>query len=499
MKRQIKKNKNQKSQSSIIAIILIILLCLIAIIILWRVVIPMSQNTKQLTEIRRELSKTRIGIKDVTINGDIIEITLLRGSGEINILNRTTKNYTVTKTETTTSIVTILNNLSIVSVIDVSGSMGDKDILNYYIGECKANKTSNCCTTNDCTTSLGCSTCNGTLLNNECYLYSLNTCCKDKDCFKQGNCTSCGGTWNPQPNKDPCSIKSCYDSIDYCKNNCKGVWRNKLNITQEANIKFIDNIFSKNPNNKMGIVAFSDGVNKPHDYLTLTNNLTDLKNKVNSLYPEGETNIYEGIKQAQDMLIPSTNKQKVIVLMSDGVATRPLGSPTLSAINQAILANKSNITIYTIGFGYDADTDTLKKIANSTTNGSYTYADISQLSYVYNSVVQTIPTTLTQVISENKTITEIVYEDVQIFQKLKIVIYNDTNSYVYDNITDKNILSSLESKTYSIPTGGITNINNIEIYLVVRLESGEEISQLVATWTPNSENPQYMPAVKSLK
>jgi len=453
-----KEKESNKSQSNVIAVVLIILLCLIAIVILWKLVFPMSENTQQETDIQQELTKTTIGIDDVVGNlvhpvDNKLDIILSRGVGEMKFINQTIKNYTVVKTITTSSTIVIKNNISLVSVIDISGSMGDT-----YVGECKINKSNACCTTKNCSNSTGCPACGGSFSNNECYL--MGSCRNNK-----ANCI--GGS-------------------------CKGKWRNKLNLTQEANINFTDTIFNLNPDISMGVVAFTTDVNssdcEPSGCSTLTNNKAALKNKINSFTAQASTNICQGLNKSITMLKSSTNNIKIIVLMSDGEANVACstGDPKTVAIAQAVIANQSNITIFTIGFGSDADNITLKKIANATTNGSFYYADISQLSNIYDSISQTIPTTGTVEITENGTVTDVVYEPVQIWQVLRVIVYNDSSSFKYDMPKNTPILAPQESKEYTIDTGGLTNINKIDIYLVVETDDGRETSQLVASWTANS-------------
>lgn len=80
------------------------------------------------------------------------------------------------------------------------------------------------------------------------------------------------------------------------------------------------------------------------------------------------TNIGGGIKIAREELEANARPQayKVIVLMTDGIANRPLGDPVGYALGEADLCSAAGIKILTVSLGLGADQTLMQEIADRT-------------------------------------------------------------------------------------------------------------------------------------
>ena len=71
---------------------------------------------------------------------------------------------------------------------------------------------------------------------------------------------------------------------------------------------------------------------------------------------------------------------------------------------------------------------------------------------------------------------------------LRFVVYSDTNSYTYDSPESIDPLLTVETHTFSIDTGGVANIKKIEMILFADIGNGKEVTDLISTWTPESDD-----------
>ena len=174
-------------------------------------------------------------------------------------------------------------------------------------------------------------------------------------------------------------------SGDQCNTCASGVTRNnevvtdtgciktKIDFAKEADLLFVDTILNLT-GNRVGLVSYESSV---RDVELITDIKINLQDEINDYYASGGTCICCGINKAKDMLLSSSNK-KFMVVMSDGAATMYCddfndytgsGSWTSDPIDKqwAIDAGQNacnqNITVFAVGFGEDADHETLKQIA----------------------------------------------------------------------------------------------------------------------------------------
>jgi len=136
---------------------------------------------------------------------------------------------------------------------------------------------------------------------------------------------------------------------------------------------------------KVGLVSFATQSKNPID-LDLTGDFASAESAVQKVSIETSgtqyTNIYDALRSARQELLTqraSENASKIIILLTDGVATSPK-SPTgrteaddvkyaeSLALQESAEIKKEGETIYSIGLGKDVNTDFLKQIASSPEN-----------------------------------------------------------------------------------------------------------------------------------
>jgi uncharacterized protein YegL len=159
----------------------------------------------------------------------------------------------------------------------------------------------------------------------------------------------------------------------------------KLVFAKQAALEFVD-VFQldQSSDHQIGLVAFSDYAQM---LVELDDNSKNLKEGVNKLYPEGATAMGDGISIATQSLSENTrpDAQKIIVLLSDGMS-----NTGLHPLSAAGTARENDITIFSVGYGYNADAWTLKAVA-SVTHGKYYNALTGQdLADVFNEIADVL-------------------------------------------------------------------------------------------------------------
>ncbi|OIO41915.1 hypothetical protein AUJ62_01650 [Candidatus Pacearchaeota archaeon CG1_02_32_21] len=149
----------------------------------------------------------------------------------------------------------------------------------------------------------------------------------------------------------------------------------KITVAKMSAIKFVQKALYKNPNNFIGVSAFSS---KPYNMADLTNNEEMLNKGILSIRVSGNTNYHDAIVQGVDKLVsqgrPGTTK--VLIFMSDG---KPNGiSGPKKALEAADYAKSKNVIIFTIGIDgiIHVNAPLLSDIAKRT-GGKYYFASSS--------------------------------------------------------------------------------------------------------------------------
>jgi Mg-chelatase subunit ChlD len=171
----------------------------------------------------------------------------------------------------------------------------------------------------------------------------------------------------------------------------------KIQNAKKAAKTFVDNL-AKNSDNKVGLASFATTGTQD---LSLTNNFSSVKTKVDSLAASGWTCIECGIKKANQEIAAHQREgiKSVVVLLTDGRANVVEGSSkTVSnsvaeqkAIDAAKAGNAANDTIfYTIGLGNDVNGAFLEKIADLTGGKYYASPTTDQLNSIYTEISKVV-------------------------------------------------------------------------------------------------------------
>ena len=132
-----------------------------------------------------------------------------------------------------------------------------------------------------------------------------------------------------------------------------GSMDSKIDKTREAANKFVDTMIENNV--RVAVVTYSDDSRIQSAF---SNDLDDLRKRIDRIEPNGGTNIESGLKTATTLLRTSDASKKIIVLMSDGEANEGKQSDELIDYSNEIKNTNSKedgIYIYTLGFFEDID------------------------------------------------------------------------------------------------------------------------------------------------
>lgn len=129
----------------------------------------------------------------------------------------------------------------------------------------------------------------------------------------------------------------------------------------------------------------------------LSGNLAKVANDIEKLRiapseQHGTTNTGDAIKAATTELTSKDHNsaaRKVLVLLTDGLATSPDPNPSQYALQQAAAAKAAGITIYTIGLGKSADMQFLEQVASSPAD-AYAAVDTAQVDGIYTNIKKSI-------------------------------------------------------------------------------------------------------------
>jgi hypothetical protein len=253
---------------------------------------------------------------------------------------------------------------------------------------------------------------------------------------------------------------------DNCTTICGGIWVDKLDSAQQANKELI-NILLESEGSRIGLVGYNTTVVASAS-LNLTNDISQLNNKIDSWQASGTTCICCGINEAVKQLqqLSSNGRDKKIIVMSDGepnvlCAIQNTGNATQDSIKASCDAKEDleDLIVYSIGVGENVVEETLINISNCGGGKYFSAINISELIEVYRYVAEDIVTTYT---STTK------------FNYMYIIFYNGTSSYK-EKIS--NLPEILATQKYEFDlTGKLEGkITKVEIYPVVLSKSKKEI------------------------
>ncbi|WP_195837564.1 VWA domain-containing protein [Halorhabdus sp. CBA1104] len=129
------------------------------------------------------------------------------------------------------------------------------------------------------------------------------------------------------------------------------------------------------------IIAFHDTIEFKERW---SKDESELTGAIDTISAGGGTNLWGATKRGVEQAAPRVGRSAVVVL-TDGKNTKS------TTLNEAITAaQESNVPVYTIGLGSDADESDLQTLANDT-GGTYHFApDSSDLATIYDRISQSI-------------------------------------------------------------------------------------------------------------
>lgn len=155
----------------------------------------------------------------------------------------------------------------------------------------------------------------------------------------------------------------------------------KMIAAQGAASSFID-IAGNNIQAGLASYSFSSTLDSVLALMTPSNQTT-LKNAINALTPGGNTCIECGLTTAANELTSvraRPNATKIIVLLTDGI------SNVGNSVTGAVYCRDRNITVYTIGFGYDVNDVELTNIALLTYGEYYFAPNVETLTAIFQNI-----------------------------------------------------------------------------------------------------------------
>lgn len=152
-----------------------------------------------------------------------------------------------------------------------------------------------------------------------------------------------------------------------------------------------------------GVVSFATEASSPIDQ-SLTEDLSEISLAIDNIVigePDNEqhTNLGDGIKEAFDELQNNgrENAKKAIVVLTDGVASRPLSMsgenknfPEEFATMQAQEVREADMFLYVVGLGNGINESFLKNNIATTEDRFYKVANSEELAEIYSDIAQTI-------------------------------------------------------------------------------------------------------------
>ena len=167
-----------------------------------------------------------------------------------------------------------------------------------------------------------------------------------------------------------------------------------LNTVKLAAIRFIRSL---GKTDMAGIVSFANEASIDSGLSVDTRNLAVIADNINILESGIQhTNLADGLSKSLEILTGSAsqNERKAVVLLTDGVATRPLLSgnpdyPQEQALEIAKEIRNAGVEIYVIGLGPDVDSEFLQKVVSQPKN-YYGVERKESLNTIYDAIASDI-------------------------------------------------------------------------------------------------------------
>lgn len=157
--------------------------------------------------------------------------------------------------------------------------------------------------------------------------------------------------------------------------------------TKKASAQFVDTVLEKDA--RIGIVSYESEAVRNADFTT---DKSYLKEVIDTIGGDGETNIEAGLSEAWTMLNDSNAEKKIIVLMSDGMPNHGKTDDALISFAEEI--KESGVVIYTLGFFeemYDDKSDAQNLMEHMASDGyHYEVSDSDDLIFFFDDVADQI-------------------------------------------------------------------------------------------------------------
>ena len=151
----------------------------------------------------------------------------------------------------------------------------------------------------------------------------------------------------------------------------------KMSMAKEAAILAVSTL---NPKDTIGVLVFdkkSDWIVRPGVIEQI--GLRNIEDRISALQPEGGTDIYQALREGEDVLRAVPGDLKHIVLVSDGRGTEVKYDDLMARMRQ------DKIGLSTVAIGDDADTDLMPKLAR-----------LAQGRYYFTEKIRELPRIMTQ-------------------------------------------------------------------------------------------------------
>ena len=171
------------------------------------------------------------------------------------------------------------------------------------------------------------------------------------------------------------------------------------------------------PTDKIGIVVYGTDarVVLPHTNVVNSEHILE---KINSLCPEGVTNVEDGIHKGYELARKNAESDSInrVILCSDGVANEGVTSPKVLLKQIRDYVDDDGIFLTTVGFGMGNYNDTLMEKLAKRGNGNYAYVDT--LSEARRIFVENLTGTLQVIAKDAKVQVEFNQDTVRSFRLL---------------------------------------------------------------------------------
>ncbi len=171
----------------------------------------------------------------------------------------------------------------------------------------------------------------------------------------------------------------------------------RLDTLKEASLSFLDDLADQRAGDRVGLVKFATTASVVR---SLTNNYNTLKQDIERLTANGNTNIDDGLRKGREVLNAGSNQQKFVILVSDGYPTHYGNGKSggSEAKRQALLrANElaaAGIPVYSIALGSqgasNVDHALLEEISSRTGGEKFTAGNVDELKEVFRNITRAI-------------------------------------------------------------------------------------------------------------